>query len=350
MKPSHLAQALVTMIQAREPVFIWGPPGIGKSQIVRQVSDSLYSADYGYTVDMEGNAFGLDGEKTATRPWLADIRAVLLDPVDLRGLPHVNGGGHATWAIPDFLPRIGKGILFLDEINRAPVLVQNACLQLVLDRRIGEYVLPDGWAIMAAGNRESDGGGVTRMNSALASRFVHLDAETDLNDWSKWAVRANIHPATLGFIRFRPELLHQFDRTARAFPAPRTWEFVSNVTKQSPPNYLSHPLFSGSVGEGAAVEYSAFLDMYKSLVSIDQILLSPKGTPVPTTPSALYAVCSALARVATDSNLARVVQYLDRCPQEFAVMCVKDAVERTPAIASCPDFTRWAVEHSEHIF
>ena len=125
LKPSDTVTALVTCLDAFQPVCLWGAPGIGKSQIVQQ---------------------------TAAAQGLVchDVRAVLLDPVDLRGLPHVNGDGRAHWAIPEFLPQQGSGVLFLDELNRAPTLVQNACFQLVLDRRLGEYVLPDGWRVVAA--------------------------------------------------------------------------------------------------------------------------------------------------------------------------------------------------------
>src|ERR1700674_2098107 len=152
MKPSEITQALDICLQAFQPVILWGKPGIGKSNIVHQTAarNSLQ---------------------------LIDVRAVLLDPVDLRGLPHVNGDNRAHWAIPDFLPRNGAGILFLDELNRAAQLVQNACLQLVLDRKLGEYTLPEQWRVVAACN--ASGTGTSKMSDALTNRFVHLDCETD---------------------------------------------------------------------------------------------------------------------------------------------------------------------------
>lgn len=322
VKPSELAAALSVCIDAKQPVCVWGSPGIGKSQVVHQTGQRR-----GVTVQ--------------------DVRAVLLDPVDLRGLPHVNGDGRAHWATPEFLPRDGSGILFLDELNRAPQLVQNACFQLVLDRKLGEYRLPDGWAVVAACNRESDGGGVTRMSSALANRFTHLEAVADLEDWSKWAVGANIEAPVIAFLRFRPELLHQFDRSARAFPTPRSWEFVSRITATAPAKAIEHALFAGAVGEGAAVEFSAFLRLYREIPSIDAIFLDPAKAPVPTNPATLYAVSAALARRSKADNFGRVLTYLDRLPQEYAVLGVKDATGRDPILATTPEFTRWMVAHSD---
>lgn len=158
MKPSFMIEALRTLTKVNQPAFIWGPPGVGKSQLVAQVA-------------------------AEQKKEMIDIRAVLLDPVDLRGLPHLGKDNTARWATPDFLPQEGEGILFLDELNAAPPLVQAACYQLTLDRKIGEYTLPDGWSVLAAGNRETDRSVTSRMPSALANRFIHLDFVVDLDDW-----------------------------------------------------------------------------------------------------------------------------------------------------------------------
>lgn len=325
LKPSQVSNALEYCLNARQPVTLWGEPGIGKSQIVQQ---------------------------TAKRLGLAcqDVRAVLLDPVDLRGLPHVNGDGRAHWAIPEFLPRDGSGVLFLDELNRAPQLVQNACFQLVLDRKLGEYELPDGWRVVSACNRESDGGGVSRMSSALSNRFTHINVEPDLEDWCKWAVVSGIEPVVIAFLRFRSELLHKFDRNARAFPSPRSWSFVSGITAQKPTAEIELALVAGSVGHAAAIDYMAFLRLYRSLPSIDAILLNPTGSPVPSEASTLYAVSSALARRAQSANLGRVIQYLDRLPVEFNVMAIRDATTRDAQLTATPEFTGWAVNHSDVVF
>src|SRR5215469_7643811 len=324
MKASFISSALRTLVAARQPVFIWGGPGIGKSAIVAQLAKAL------------------------TIP-LQDVRALLLDPVDLRGLPFLGSDGRSKWATPEFLPQDGTGILFLDELNAAPAMVQASCYQLVLDRKLGEYTLPEGWAIVAAGNRDSDRAATTRMPTPLRNRFVHIDFEVDVQEWSEWAIKASVRPEVIAFIRFRPELLSAFDRDSNAFPSPRSWEFVSRILNSKPGPSAEHELFAGAVGAGAATEFSAFIRMYRELPSIDAILLNPTQEPVPENAAAQYAVASALARCASDTNFDRICLYLNRLPTEFRVLCVRDATLRQPAIRCTAGYVRWAVENHNAI-
>ncbi len=318
MKPSGVASSLLLLVDARQPVFIWGAPGIGKSDVVRQVA------------------------KAKNVP-LKDIRALLLDPVDLRGLPFLSPDKQAKWATPDFLPRDGEGILFLDELNSAAAMVQASCYQLVLDRKLGEYSLPDGWAIVAAGNRESDRGVTTRMPTPLRNRFTHLQFEVDMQEWCEWAIRTSIRPEVIAFIRFRPDLLSVFDRDANAFPSPRSWAFVSKILKSTPAPGVEHELIAGTVGDGAATEFSAFLATFRNLPNIDAILMNPQQEPVPENAAAQFAVAGALSHCATDINFDRICTYLDRMPTEFSVMCVRDASLRQPDVRHTPAYTKWAV-------
>jgi len=327
MKPSAISQALRVLVAARQPVFIWGAPGCGKSAVTRQLAEAL-------------------------KVPLQDVRALLLDPVDLRGLPFLGSDGRSKWATPDFLPQDGEGILFLDELNAAPAMVQASCYQLVLDRKLGEYTLPEGWAIIAAGNRDSDRAVTTRMPTPLRNRFVHLEFEVDAQEWSEWAIQAGIRPEVIAFLRFRPELISQPDKDAHAFPSPRSWEFVSRILdsldSQSNPS-LEHELIAGAVGTGPATEVSAFLRTFRELPSIDAILLNPLREPVPENTAAQYAVASALARCASDTNFDRICLYLNRLPTEFRVLCVRDATLREPAIRSTAGFVKFAVENHHAI-
>src|SRR6185437_612123 len=320
MKSSAISSALRTLVAARQPVFVWGGPGIGKSAVVRQLAASLEVP-------------------------LQDVRALLLDPVDLRGLPYLGSDGRSKWATPDFLPQDGSGILFLDELNAAPAMIQASCYQLVLDRKLGEYTLPNEWAIVAAGNRDSDRAITTRMPTPLRNRFVHLEFEVDAQEWSEWAIQAGIRAEVLAFLRFRPEVLSLFDRDANAFPSPRSWEFVSRMLDSPPDRSIEHELFAGAVGTGAATEFSAFLRMFRELPNIDAILLNPLLEPVPENAAAQYAVASALARCASDLNFDRICLYLERMPTEFRVLCVRDASLREPGIRHTPSYTKWAIEN-----
>lgn len=321
MKASCVFTTLRSLLPIRQPVFLWGPPGIGKSAVVAQVA----------------LAAGLD---------LQDVRALLLDPVDLRGLPFVSADGTSRWATPGFLPRDGTaGILFLDELNAAPAMVQASLYQLVLDRKLGEYRLPDSWAIIAAGNREADRAVTTRMPTPLRNRFVHIDFEVDADDWSQWALQNGIRPEVIAFVRFRPTLLSAFDRDATAFASPRSWEFVSRILSAGPDPAIEYELIAGAVGSGAATEFTGFLRMFRDLPSIDAILLNPAAEAVPEAPAAQYAVASALALRATDTNFDRVYQYLTRMPVEFRILCVRDASLRDPSIKYTNAYVKWAVEN-----
>lgn len=328
MKPSNVKLALKTVIAAKQPAYLWGAPGVGKSQVVAQVAAEL----------------GLQ---------LVDVRAVLLDPVDLRGLPHVNGDGRAHWAIPEFLPRDGAGILFLDELNAAPPLVQAACYQLVLDRKLGDYELPAGWTIIAAGNRESDRAVTSRMPTPLANRFLHIDFDIDVNDWAKWAVGAGLEMPVVGFVRFRPNLLHEFDArknnegAAKAFPSPRSWEFVSNILKNKPAKEIEYDLVAGAVGQGAAAELLGFLRIFRGLPNPDLVIMNPDKADVPTDPATLYALCGALSRKASDQTIGRLVQYADRIPAEFSVLLINDCIEQNPALADTDAFNTWSIKHAD---
>jgi hypothetical protein len=324
MKLSNVAEALKALIKAGRPGFLWGPPGVGKSDIVRQIAADL-------------------------KRTLIDVRAVLLDPVDLRGIPTVTEDGTTRWAPPSFLPSgKGKFILFLDELNAAPQLVQAACYQLVLDRKLGEYELPKDAIVIAAGNRETDRAITSRMSSALASRFVHINVDVDLEDWVKWALNRGIQTELIAFLRYRPNLLHAFDpqKNEKAFPCPRTWEFVSDVFAVAG-DEIEYELVSGIVGEGAAAELIGFLKIFRSLPDPDLIIMSPEKVSVPDDPATKYAICGALAQKASDQNFDNIVKYANRLDPEFSVLLVRDAIERDDSLVNTQAFIKWSTDHSD---
>jgi hypothetical protein len=267
----------------------------------------------------------------------------LLDPVDLRGLPRLDGDT-AVWCPPAFLPRAGEGVLFLDELAQAPPLVQAACLQLVLDRRIGEYELPEGWAVVAASNRAEDRAGVHRLISPLLNRFVHLDLEVSADDWQAWAVAAGVAPEVRAFLRLRPALLSQFDPAAnpRAFPTPRSWQFVADVLGRTPDD-LVHGVVAGCVGDGPAAEFAGFLALYRELPDVDAVLAAPDTTPVPREPAVLYALVGALVETcrADGAPLAAFARYAARLPDEFALLAFRDALAVQPKFVALPGVQQW---------
>ncbi|MEM4501563.1 MAG: MoxR family ATPase [Thermofilaceae archaeon] len=321
MKPSQLVKALEYCVETKVPMFIWGPPGIGKSSIVRQFA----------------HARGMQ---------LIDIRLLHFDTVDLRGVPFIQGG-KTCWAAPSFFPSDGQGILFLDELNSASPQVQAAAYQLVLDRRLGEYVLPPDWLVIGAGNNEGEGV-VFRMPPPLANRFVHVDLEPDVDDWTEWALKANLAFEVIAFIRFRPELLFKFSAKEKAFPTPRSWERVSMLLpliKQ--PEGLE--VVQGIVGKGPGAEFYGFLKVFSELPSFEEILLDPENAPVPVESSARYAVSALIAQKTTPDVFDRVLTYLYRLPEEYCVFAVKAALCRNPSIAKTRAFCDFAVRHKHLI-
>ena len=341
MRPSQITTALGYLIDANQPVMLHGSPGVGKSDVVRQIAKQR----------------GIE---------LIDLRLSQLDPVDLRGVPSVDTKKHITsWNTPSFLPTDGKGILFLDEINSAAQATQAAAYQLVLDRKLGDYVMPPGWAIIAAGNRSTDRAIVNQMSTALKNRFTHLNYEVNNDDWCDWALRSNIAVEVLGFIRFRPMLLNEFEqrndskeerervqrlKDAQAFATPRSWEFLSKVVQQKPSSDVEYELYTGIVGEGAAAEFMGYLKYYRDLPNLDALLMNPGAAKVPEEPATLYALATGLATKATQDNMERVVKYALRLPAEFQVLLMKDAITRDNDLTQTKSFNSWAIANADVMF
>lgn len=322
MRPSQVAKALRKAFRIKQPIFLWGGPGVGKSQVVAQVA-----RDEGVQ--------------------LIDLRLSLLDNVDLRGFPHmINGRMH--FATPIFLPTDpnSSGILFLDEMNAAPPAVQASAYQLVLDRRIGEYVLPDGWSIAAAGNRETDQGVVYTMPAPLANRFVHADYEVNFDDWRRNALLKLFKSEVINFISFRPGLLYDPDFDKRAWPSPRSWEFVSRILDSDEDHDVERSMINGAVGDGAAAEFANFLKIYRNLPNPDAVLLNPKKADVPKDPATLYALCGALSERASEANFDRLIEYCSRIKEEFQVLCIRDSVAKHPPLADTAEFSKWAIDNA----
>lgn len=282
---------------------------------------------------------------------LIDIRASLLDPTDLRGIPYV-ADGIARWSRPAFLPQDGDGpgILFFDELNAAPPLVQASLYQLTLDRRVGEYTLPDGWAILAAGNRAEDASIVFRMPAALANRFVHVDFEPDVEDWVTWALSAKLHPVVIGFIRTRRELLFKPPSTDRAFPTPRAWEMVSDAVNAFGTAVSASDVLVGIVGDGAATEFLAYCEKALTEQAIQVIIANPEHAALPSKVGELYALISYLASTAKDQSVLKAAGIvLNRLNPELAVLLARDVLRVNPRFASNPGYVDFVRSHKDFL-
>jgi hypothetical protein len=234
-------KSLLKAFRVKRPLFLWGPPGIGKSELVE-----------GITNDLGG--------------LMIDLRLGQMEPTDIRGIPFYNKDiGKMDWAPPVELPDEETAaqypivVLFLDELNSAAPSVQSAAYQLILNRRIGKYKLPDNVVMVAAGNRESDKGVTYRMPTPLANRFIHQEMKVDFASWQEWAVNNRIHKDVVGYLSFAKQDLYDFDAksASRAFATPRSWTFVSELLAEGDDDDTTMNLIAGTVGEGLAVKFMA---------------------------------------------------------------------------------------------
>ena len=232
-------KSLLKAFRVKRPLFLWGPPGIGKSELVE-----------GITAELGG--------------YMIDLRLGQMEPTDIRGIPYYNKDlGKMDWAPPVELPdeelasQYSIVVLFLDELNSAPASVQAAAYQLILNRRVGKYKLPDNVVMVAAGNRESDKGVTYRMPTPLANRFIHQEMKVDFPSWQEWAVMNKIHKDVVGYLSFAKQDLYDFDAksSSRAFATPRSWSFVSQLLDDEIDDETLTNLIAGTVGEGLAVKF-----------------------------------------------------------------------------------------------
>jgi MoxR-like ATPase len=300
MTPHELTNSLEKLVAhgLQRSVMIWGPPGVGKSSIVAQVA----------------SAHAMD---------LVDLRLSQLAPTDLRGLP-VADGQVSRWLPPDFLPVGGRGILFLDELNMAPPAVQGIAQQLILDRRVGNYTVPDGWFVWAAGNRKEDRAAVFDMPAPLANRFLHYQVEPHFESFRSWAGGHGIEEQVLAFLAFRPALLHKPDARNTAWPSCRSWELASEL------HGLGMPV-EPAVGDGAAAEFDAFRKIYQNLPDLERIL-SHGGADLdfPKEPSRRYAVTIGLStRAATEESISNGFGWLiDKAAPEWCQLFIHGIHDR----------------------
>ena len=311
-----LKLTLKELIMNKIPVGVWGAAGGGKSSIVRQIADEITEELREATED-ESFVFHH-----------VDIRLSQLEPSDLRGILYPNPKtGKAIWLPPAMLPTDPDwcGVIMLDELTSAPPLIQAAAYQLVLDRKIGDYELPEGAALVCAGNRETDKGVVFKMAAPLANRMIHLDLDISLEKWKPWAYKEGIDKSVLGFLSFREDLLHKFDPNSKskAFPSPRTWEYTSMVLNLNlPPDEMRETIF-GTVGEGAGVDFWAYRELLNGVVDTQTLLDMDKEYTLPSDLSAIYGFNTALVyffqnqkKAPTEEQLLAVYRYLERIPTE----------------------------------
>ena len=288
--PNKAKNAIQLAFKKKRPIFLWGPPGIGKSEIVEQITNSLPNSH------------------------LIDIRLSLWEPTDIKGIPYFDSNiGKMVWGSPSELPdeefasQYDNIVVFFDEMNSAAPAVQAAAYQLILNRRVGQYKLPDNVIIVAAGNREADKGVTYRMPAPLANRFIHLEMAVDFGDWFQWAVDAKIHKDVVGYLNFAKKDLYDFDpkSPSRSFATPRTWTFVSELLEDETDENTVTDLVAGCVGEGLAVKFMAHRKVAADMPNPTDILAGKVKEMSTKEISAMYSLTVSLCyelKEASDKN------------------------------------------------
>jgi hypothetical protein len=320
--PNSAKSSIKVALRKKRPIFLWGPPGIGKSEIVGQITNGLPNSH------------------------LIDIRLSLWEPTDIKGIPYFDSNsGTMVWGAPSELPseefaaQYDNIVLFLDEMNSAAPSVQAAAYQLILNRRVGQYKLPDNVMIVAAGNRDADKGVTYRMPAPLANRFIHLELAVSFNDWFDWAVDNKIHNEVVGFLTFSKKDLYDFDpkSPSRSFATPRSWTFVSELIEDELDENTTTDLVSGSVGEGLAVKFMAHRKVAASMPNPTDILAGKvkemKGKEISAMYSLTVSLCYELKEACDrgdkkfDDKVNNFLRFaMDNFDTELVVMGIKLAL------------------------
>lgn len=319
-------------------VMLWGPPGVGKSQAVRQLAVRI-------------------GEETGKTVKVTDVRLLLFNPIDLRGIPTANEDKTlAVWLKPQIFHMDSSdgviNILFLDELSAAPQSVQAAAYQITLDRVVGEHKLPENCIVIAAGNRVTDKSVAFKMPKALANRVMHIEVEGSFSSWREWAVRSGVNPKIIAFLSFRRDRLMGFDSSNEdlAFATPRSWEMVSGLLNTVSDDIdKMYSMIAGLVGCGVAVELRTWAKVYDQLPDIGDIF-DGKRPPLPSGTDALYALISSMVRYAREHKndmrrIAYSIEYASMMPPDFATVLMKDYMYLDKGyrekLMQIPEFAKW---------
>lgn len=292
------------MIEANytRPIMIWGAPGLGKTRLTERIAE---------VQGLEHHTFRICDKS----------------PVEINGVP-VPGKATTRWLPPEGLPKEGRGVLLIDEIVRAPFTMQGVAQQLIHERCTMSYTLPEGWFVFATGNRKGDRTGSFDMPADVANRFDHYTLVPDLDSTLEYFIQQGVHEDIIGFLRFRPECLHRFDKDAVAWLSPRTW------FENAWPRLEAGRTLAPAVGEAVAAEFKTYSDLKNELPDLTPILAGKgKAMLFPTEASQRYAVTTALALRTQDVEQGRhVLGWLSRkAPGEFLQVATSIVVKTMQA-------------------
>ena len=338
---SLITRSYLDVNRRKKTLFLLGPSGVGKSEGIVSAKDAI--------AEQIGDPnFGF-----------IDLRLAQMDPVEFGGVPSVTAEGRTRKNPPDWLPRPGtNGIILLDEITSAPPAMQAPAYQFTLDRKFGDTPLPDGWMVIAAGNRMSDRGVTYPMAAPLLARMTVVNVESNLDDFIDYCASKNVRGEIIAFLKSRPDYLNERDENintkiselplGKPFATQRGWTSAAQYYLDDPAEDRGE-LLRGCIGDRAGADLEAFLRIWQSMPSIDEIFKDPDSVPSPKDAATRYAVAVGVSMRITNKNLDVAKKYLDRMTGEFSALAVKLAYKRDKTISECDAFNKWVVENP-HLF
>ena len=323
--PSQIPEFLRASHEHDFTCLFTGLPGIGKTEMVTETG-----------LELLGN--------------VKDVRVSQLDPVDVMGVPQVLDG-RTRFATPDLLPdedRDGKtGLFILDEVLDGTTAVLTAIQQLILERRVGSYVLPDGWHIVAMGNKKEHGGINRGLSAPLKDRFAHAEVIVDASEIITYFIKKGADTIVTSFLKSHSDLIHRLPKKGGSWaePTPRSWYKLSQVRQGNPSDSIRFQLYASLVGEGVAAEFISHEKIADQVPDPEDCIKNPMKTMIPENPSAKYAIAVGLAHWINVDNMGNVMKYLGRLPSEYAVTSIMEARKIKPEIQDTPEFGQWAMDN-----
>lgn len=297
-----LVEQYKSPVLRRRATMLWGTRGVGKSSIVRQVAEQ----------------FGVP---------LVDLRLTTIEPVDIRGAIYADDTlGRTVWFPPEFLPTKDEpeGVLFLDELTAADQRLQISAYSLILDRKVGHYVLPDGWQVVAAGNASFHGAVSHDMGTALADRMFHFNVQTTIEAFLAHALQQGFAPEVMAYLKVRPDKLDDTQAQLAADhlvgASPRGWEDVSNVLKSGLAEEARRLFVQGRIGAANAAEFFGVLRELQAAVDVLKLLDAKPGPDtaalLPGTLDGLYGMLYGLLAAADEPRtMGRALEIVEQWPE-----------------------------------
>jgi len=327
---SQLMEALVTVLKAGTQAMIWGSYGVGKTSIVRQV----------------GEALGFESVivLTPSQEDVIDYKLPWLDEGD-------DGEKISRFAMSERLPRSGRHLFFVDEINTAATSLQPTLYGLMLEGVIGKYKMPKECCRIAAGNRETDKCAAQPMSAALKDRFaVHLNFVPDAENWCRWGAKNNMRPEVMAFVRDMPQVLESCNPDDPCGGCtPRSIEHLSRLLTVGIPESCESQMIQGCIGQGCGVKFAAYLDIFRNKINIDQIIRNPDSVTPPDRPDIAWSIACALAHKATKDNFANILKFAGKMSPTYSVVIVSDAIRRDIKLRGTKAYKDFAQSHCDLI-